>query len=241
MKSNDPSIELQPVVDTVCQLYSSKIAADLQADSSHIRRQTLPEFMYSTYLFQTGEPSAAKHALTEFISLVFYFEKVIDVLSTASSPRLFCFQQHHRRACSAFNSIIAALVLRDTICFSGSFQTPHVWKIPVQFFRYCATFCARACLTFLESGHTFDALNIFLAALSFCNFDKIPIIGPDTVFVDSARIAPCCDYIFHNIKQARKEEICMEAKSKFATRHVNIDGKNSLSFSSCFPLSVISK
>lgn len=101
MKSNDPSIELQPVVDTVCQLYSSKIAADLQADSSHIRRQTLPEFMYSTYLFQTGEPSAAKHALTEFISLVFYFEKVIDVLSTASLLRLFCvtlfaFQAHSR-------------------------------------------------------------------------------------------------------------------------------------------------
>lgn len=101
MKSNDPSIELQPVVDTVCQLYSSKIAADLQADSSHIRRQTLPEFMYSTYLFQTGEPGAAKHALTEFISLVFYFEKVIDVLSTASSLRLFCvilfaFQAHSR-------------------------------------------------------------------------------------------------------------------------------------------------
>jgi hypothetical protein len=76
MKPNDLSVELQPVFDTVCQLYSSKIAADLQADSSHIRRQTLPEFMYSTYLFQTGEPSAAKHALTEFISLVYYFETV---------------------------------------------------------------------------------------------------------------------------------------------------------------------
>jgi hypothetical protein len=76
MRSNDSSIELQPVLDTACQLYSSKIAADLQADSSHIRRQTLPEFMYSTYLFQMGEPSAAKHALTEFITLVFYFEKV---------------------------------------------------------------------------------------------------------------------------------------------------------------------
>jgi len=76
MKPNDPSIELQPVIETVCQLYCAKIAADLQADSSHIRRQTLPEFMYSTYLFQTGEPSAAKHALTEFITLVYYFEKV---------------------------------------------------------------------------------------------------------------------------------------------------------------------
>lgn len=76
MKPNDTSIELQLVLDTVCQLYSSKIAADLQADSSHIRRQTLPEFMYSTYLFQTGEPSAAKHALTEFISSVYYLEKV---------------------------------------------------------------------------------------------------------------------------------------------------------------------
>ncbi len=92
---------------------------------------------------------------------------------------------------------------------------------------------------FLESGHTFDALNIFLAALSFCNFDKIPIIGADTIFVDSARIAPCCDCIFHNIKQARKEEICMEAKSKFATRHVNIDGKNSSAFSSCFSLCIM--
>lgn len=97
----------------------------------------------------------------------------------------------------------------------------------------------RACLMLLESGHTFDALNIFLAALSFCNFDKIPIIGADTIFLDSARIAPCCDYIFHNIKQARKEEICMEAKSKFATRHVNIDGTNSRAFSSCFSLCVM--
>ena len=81
MRPNDSTIELQPVVDNVCQLYCSKIAADLQADSSHIRRQTLPEFMYSTYLFQTGEPSAAKHALTEFVSLVFYFESVIALLS----------------------------------------------------------------------------------------------------------------------------------------------------------------
>ena len=81
MRPNDSTIELQPVVDNVCQLYCSKIAADLQADSSHIRRQTLPEFMYSTYLFQTGEPSAAKHALTEFVSLVFYFESVSALLS----------------------------------------------------------------------------------------------------------------------------------------------------------------
>ena len=84
MKPNDPSLELQPVIESVCQLYCQKIAADLQADSSHIRRQTLPEFMYSTYLFMTGEPSAAKHALTEFVALVYYFEKVIV---------LFCCQQ----------------------------------------------------------------------------------------------------------------------------------------------------
>jgi hypothetical protein len=82
MKPNDPSLELQPVIESVCQLYCQKIAADLQADSSHIRRQTLPEFMYSTYLFMTGEPSAAKHALTEFVALVYYFEKVIVLLST---------------------------------------------------------------------------------------------------------------------------------------------------------------
>jgi hypothetical protein len=84
MKPNDSSIELQLILDTVCQLYSSKIAADLQADFSHIRRQTLPEFMYSTYLFQTGEPSAAKHALTEFISSVYFLEKVHDL-----SPSVF--------------------------------------------------------------------------------------------------------------------------------------------------------
>ena len=88
MRSNDSSIELQPVFDTVCQLYSSKIAADLQSDSLHIRRQTLPEFMYSTYLFQSGEPSAAKHALTEFITLVFYFEKVVG-LNLQNAPLMF--------------------------------------------------------------------------------------------------------------------------------------------------------
>jgi hypothetical protein len=79
MRPSDASIELQPVLSTVCQLYSSKIAADLQADSAHTRRQTLPEFMYSTFLFQAGEPSAGRHALTEFVSLVFYFEKVSAV------------------------------------------------------------------------------------------------------------------------------------------------------------------
>jgi hypothetical protein len=86
----------------------------------------------------------------------------------------------------------------------------------------------RCLLTLVQSGHSFDALNVFLAALSFCNFDRIPIIGTDTVFVDSSRIVPCCDYIFHHVKQAKKEEICMEAKSKFATRHVNIDGTSML-------------
>ena len=79
----------------------------------------------------------------------------------------------------------------------------------------------------LQSGYSFEALNIYLAALSFCNFDKTPIINSDTTFVDCARIVPCCDYIFYNIKQAKKEEVCMEAKSKFGTRHVNIDGNHS--------------
>jgi hypothetical protein len=206
MKPNDSSVELQPVFDTVCQLYSSKIAADLQADSSHIRRQTLPEFMYSTYLFQTGEPSAAKHALTEFISLVYYFETV-----------------------SSFKRVRCELIKFILLWFdplSGSTQTPHLWKVSLECTRYPAvhTSLFRSPLTPVYSGHSFDALNIFLAALSFCNFDRTPIIGADTVFVDSSRIRPCCEYIFHNVKQAKKEEICMEAKTKFATRHVNMDG-----------------
>ena len=45
--------------------------------------------------------------------------------------------------------------------------------------------------------------------------------------MDCTRIVPCCDYIFYNIKQAKKEELCMEAKAKFGTRHVNIDGTQS--------------
>jgi hypothetical protein len=110
--------------------------------------------------------------------------------------------------------------------FSGSTQTSYVWKVPLQCTRYSTAqahvfWCS---LTLVQLGHSFDALNIFLAALSFCNFDRTPIIGPDTVFVDSSRIIPCCEYIFYNVKQAKKEEICMEAKSKFGTRHVNMDG-----------------
>ena len=102
MRPNDPSIELQPVFETVCQLYCSKIAADLQADSSHIRRQTLPEFMYSTYLFQTGEPSAAKHALTEFITLLFYFEKVGSFHFCFGANAQFVSTSHIRHDCRTF-------------------------------------------------------------------------------------------------------------------------------------------
>ena len=76
----------------------------------------------------------------------------------------------------------------------------------------------------VETGYNFDALGIFLAALSYCNFDKTPIISPETVFVECARVVPCCEHIFYNVKQTRKEEICMEAKSTFGTRHVNMDG-----------------
>lgn len=121
-----------------------------------------------------------------------------------------------------------------SICLSGSSKTPHVWKISFQFIWYIIAFgkfCMCASSLFVESGHNIDALNIYLAALSFCNFDRTPIISADTTFVDCTRIAPCCDYIFYNIKQAKKEEICMETKSKFGTRHVNIDGKHIFS---CF-------
>ncbi len=127
-----------------------------------------------------------------------------------------------------------AHTIMTSICHSGSSKTSLIWKISFQFIRYSAAigkFYLLSCSPFLESGYNIDALNIYLAALSFCNFDRTPIISADTTFVESTRIVPCCDYIFYNIKQAKKEEICMEAKSKFGTRHVNIDGMH---ISSCF-------
>ena len=74
-----------------------------------------------------------------------------------------------------------------------------------------------------SSSYSLEALNVYLTALTMCNYDLQPILPHDNSHVDFNRLVASVEHVFARVAYVRKQKVVQEAKKRFKVRHIDID------------------